>query len=153
MNAGAGFCISRRNLRNSQTAASTNSRVRSRSGRPKGKRFHRRDEEGTTSVAQRGDIGLGEVIELQHLGILGDIPWGNYFCHLYETRQDLVDFLIPYVKLRENNEFGLGAVSDPFGEEETKNTRNFDLSYRRSFPKTAAMGMRLVGLYGSLGCL
>lgn len=29
---------------------------------------------------------------------VGDLPWGTHFCHFFETRQDLLDILIPYFK-------------------------------------------------------
>jgi hypothetical protein len=61
--------------------------------------------------------------ELRKTGIsvLGDMPWGTHFCHFYETKEDLLDILIPYFKAGlENNEFCLWVVSDPLGEEEAR---------------------------------
>jgi PAS domain S-box-containing protein len=29
---------------------------------------------------------------------VGDVPWGSHFCYFYETRQDLLDTLVPYVQ-------------------------------------------------------
>jgi len=54
--------------------------------------------------------------ELRESGIdiLGKIPWGSHFCNFYETKQDLLDTLIPYFKAGlENNEFCLWVVSMP----------------------------------------
>jgi PAS domain S-box-containing protein len=62
--------------------------------------------------------------ELRETGIsvVGDIPWGTHFCHFYETKEDLLDILIPYFKTGlENNEFCMWVVSDPLGEEEARN--------------------------------
>jgi len=62
--------------------------------------------------------------ELRKTGIsvVGDIPWGTHFCHFYETKEDLLDILIPYFKTGlENNESCVWVVSDPLGEEEAKN--------------------------------
>lgn len=53
--------------------------------------------------------------------ILGAIPWGTHLCHLYETKQDLLDIILPYFAagLR-NNEFCLWITSDPVGNEEAE---------------------------------
>ncbi|HMG73207.1 MAG TPA: PAS domain S-box protein [Pyrinomonadaceae bacterium] len=54
-------------------------------------------------------------IELRKTGIsvVGDAPWGTHFCHFYETKQDLLDTVIPYFKAGlENKEFCLWVISD-----------------------------------------
>ncbi len=46
------------------------------------------------------------------------MPWGTHFCHFYETKEDLLDILVPYFKTGlENNEFCLWVVCDPVDEE------------------------------------
>ena len=53
--------------------------------------------------------------ELRKTGIsvVGDAPWGTHFCHFYETKQDLLDTLVPYFKAGlESREFCLWVVSD-----------------------------------------
>ncbi|HLR04528.1 MAG TPA: MEDS domain-containing protein, partial [Pyrinomonadaceae bacterium] len=53
--------------------------------------------------------------ELRKTGIsvVGDIPWGAHFCYFYETKQDLLDILIPYFKTGlENEEFCLWVISN-----------------------------------------
>jgi PAS domain S-box-containing protein len=53
--------------------------------------------------------------ELRKTGIsvVGDMPWGTHFCHFYETKQDLLDTLVPYFRAGlENNEFCVWVVSD-----------------------------------------
>jgi PAS domain S-box-containing protein len=63
--------------------------------------------------------------ELRKAGIdfLGQVPWGTHFCQFYETKQDLLDILIPYFKAGlEGNEFCLWLVSEPLTEEEARNT-------------------------------
>ena len=30
--------------------------------------------------------------------VIGDVPWGTHFCQFYETKQDLLDVLVPYFK-------------------------------------------------------
>jgi len=55
------------------------------------------------------------------IGVVGDVPWGTHLCHFYDTKEDLVDILIPYFKAGlENNEFCMWVVSDPLGEEEAR---------------------------------
>ena len=70
--------------------------------------------------------------ELRKTGIsvVGDVPWGTHFCHFYETKEDLLDILIPYFKTGlENNEFCVWVVSDPLGEEQARN------AFRRAVPE------------------
>ena len=53
--------------------------------------------------------------ELRKTGIsvVGDLPWGTHFCHFYETKQDLLDTLVPYFKAGlESKEFCLWVVSN-----------------------------------------
>src|SRR5947209_1280399 len=47
------------------------------------------------------------------IGVVGDMPWGTHFCYFYETKQDLLDILIPYFKAGlENDEFCLWVISN-----------------------------------------
>ena len=53
--------------------------------------------------------------ELRKTGIsvVGDMPWGTHFCHFYETKQDLLDTLVPYFKTGlESKEFCVWVVSN-----------------------------------------
>jgi PAS domain S-box-containing protein len=53
--------------------------------------------------------------ELRNTGIsvLGDVPWGTHFCYFYETKQDLLDILVPYFKAGlEGKEFCLWIISN-----------------------------------------
>jgi PAS domain S-box-containing protein len=46
------------------------------------------------------------------IDIIGDIPWGAHFCQFYQTKEDLMDILIPYFKVGlENNEFCVWIIS------------------------------------------
>jgi PAS domain S-box-containing protein len=54
--------------------------------------------------------------ELRHSGIdvIGSVPWGTHFCQFYQTKQDLIDILVPYFKAGlENNEFCMWITSEP----------------------------------------
>jgi PAS domain S-box-containing protein len=53
--------------------------------------------------------------------IIGNVPWGTHFCQFYQTKQDLIDILVPYFKTGlENNEFCMWITSEPLQVEEAK---------------------------------
>src|SRR5258708_4913581 len=54
--------------------------------------------------------------QLRSTGIdeLGDRPWGTHFCLFYESKEDLLDLLIPYLKAGlAANEYCLYVASEP----------------------------------------
>jgi hypothetical protein len=54
--------------------------------------------------------------ELRDSGIdvIGSVPWGTHFCQFYQTKQDLIDTLVPYFKAGlENNEFCMWVTAEP----------------------------------------
>ena len=56
---------------------------------------------------------------LRTVGIAGieSAPWGTHFCHFYQTKEGLIDLLVPYFKAGlENNEFCLWVLSDSLDE-------------------------------------
>src|SRR4029077_15337285 len=56
------------------------------------------------------------------IGVVGDVPWGSHFFMFYETKEDLLDTLVPYFKAGlESDEFCLWAVSEPLTVEEARN--------------------------------
>ena len=58
---------------------------------------------------------------LRNTGIepVGEMPWGTHFCHFYETRDDLLETLLPFFKAGlEANEFCAWVVSEPLTEQE-----------------------------------
>jgi C4-dicarboxylate-specific signal transduction histidine kinase len=58
---------------------------------------------------------------LRNSGIepVGEMPWGTHFCHFYETRDDLLETLLPFFKAGlEAGEFCAWVVSEPLTEEE-----------------------------------
>ncbi len=58
--------------------------------------------------------------ELRHSGIdiLGELPWGSHFCNFFESKEDLLQILVPYFKAGlTNNEFCLWITSDPVSVE------------------------------------
>jgi PAS domain S-box-containing protein len=60
---------------------------------------------------------------LRNSGIntIGDVPWGTHFCQFYQTKEDLMDIFVPYLKAGlENNEFCMWITSRPSEVEEAK---------------------------------
>lgn len=70
--------------------------------------------------------------------MVGDIPWGSHFCQFYQTKQDLLDVLIPYFRAGlENNEFCVWVTSDFFTTVEAMHAMNQGVS---GFPDYLAKG-------------
>ena len=60
--------------------------------------------------------GQGSRTELRYSGIevIGELPWGSHFCNFFESKEDLLQILVPYFKTGLiNNEFCLWITSDP----------------------------------------
>jgi PAS domain S-box-containing protein len=55
------------------------------------------------------------------IDIIGDVPWGMHLCQFYQTKEDLIDILVPYFKAGlENNEFCMWVTSDPLTVDDAK---------------------------------
>ena len=55
------------------------------------------------------------------VNVLGDMPWGSHVCIFYESKDDLLDTVVPYFKTGlESNEFCLWAPSEPLTLEEAR---------------------------------
>jgi signal transduction histidine kinase len=53
------------------------------------------------------------------IDVIGDVPWSTHFCQFYQTKQDLLDILVPYFKAGlENNEFCMWVTAEPLAERE-----------------------------------
>jgi PAS domain S-box-containing protein len=63
---------------------------------------------------------------------VGNVPWGTHFCQFYQTKEDLIDILVPYFKAGlQNNEFCMWITSDLLNVEDThkalkKKVRNLE---------------------------
>jgi C4-dicarboxylate-specific signal transduction histidine kinase len=69
-------------------------------------------------ATQPGDTQLRKT----GIGAVGDVPWGAHFFMFYETKEDLLDTLVPYFKAGlETGELCLWVVSEPLTEEEARN--------------------------------
>jgi len=64
--------------------------------------------------------------------VVGNVPWGTHFCQFYQTKEDLIDTLVPYFKAGlEDNEFCMWITSKPLNAAEArkalqKKVRNLD---------------------------
>jgi len=87
-----------------------------------------------TAASQRLRIDAsGKAIEsdVRRTGIrvVGDVPWGTHFFLFYETKEDLLDALVPYFKVGlESGEFCVWGAYKPLTAEEVKH------AMRRSVP-------------------
>lgn len=55
------------------------------------------------------------------VNVLGEMPWGSHVCMFYESKDDLLDTVIPFFKAGlESNEFCLWASSEPLKFEEAR---------------------------------
>jgi PAS domain S-box-containing protein len=62
-----------------------------------------------------------EALRKSGLDFIGDVPWGTHLCQFYETKEDLVDILLPYFRAGlENNEFCMWITSPPLDVKEAK---------------------------------
>jgi|GEM_PF-1689321 PAS domain S-box-containing protein len=72
------------------------------------------------------------------ISLIGDLPWGSHFCQLYQTKNDLLDILVPYFKAGlENNELCIWTCSAPLDENEAKTALKKAVPH---FKKYAASG-------------
>ena len=64
---------------------------------------------------------MRENLRRSGISTIGDVPWGTHFCQFNQTKEDLVDILVPYFKVGlENNEFCLWVTSQPLEVEDAK---------------------------------
>jgi signal transduction histidine kinase len=64
---------------------------------------------------------MSETIRDTGIEPLGGMPWGAHMCLFYETKQDGLDTVVPYLKAGlENRERCVWVVSDPLAEDDAK---------------------------------
>jgi hypothetical protein len=74
------------------------------------------------------------------IGPVGYRPWGTHFCNFYESKIDLVEMLVPYLKAGlENRGFCVWTLSEPVTEPEAWNALSFD-----TFFSTKPHGMSMI---------
>ncbi len=71
------------------------------------------------------------------IDIIGKTSWGTHFCLFYQTKEDLIDILVPYFKAGlENNEYCMWVTSEPLNEKEAERAirgamPNFDEYFKK----------------------
>ncbi len=62
---------------------------------------------------------MKEKLRKTSIDIVGDVPWGTHFCQFYQTKQDLIEILVPYFKMGlESNELCVWITSEPLSRKE-----------------------------------
>ncbi|MEW5803653.1 MAG: MEDS domain-containing protein [bacterium] len=57
------------------------------------------------------------------IDIIQEAPWGTHLCQFYQTKEDLIDILVPYFKTGlEANEFCMWITSEPLKREDARNS-------------------------------
>jgi hypothetical protein len=57
------------------------------------------------------------------IDIIGNVPCGTHFCQFYQTKADLMDISIPFLKTGlENNELCLWLIAEPLDLQEAEDT-------------------------------
>lgn len=55
------------------------------------------------------------------IDLIGNVSWGTHFCQFYQTKEDLIDILVPYFKAGlENGEYCMWITSDLLSDQEAK---------------------------------
>lgn len=55
------------------------------------------------------------------INVIGPVPWGTHFCEFYQTRDDLLDTVVPYFAAGlERNEFCMWIASEPLTAAEAR---------------------------------
>ena len=64
---------------------------------------------------------MSKTLRSTGVNVLGDIPWGSHVCVFYESGDDLLATVIPFIKTGlENNEFCIWALSDSLSTEDAR---------------------------------
>jgi hypothetical protein len=86
-------------------------------------KLHTREITGLSPYTSSGrrKFGMKESLRKSGIDVIGDVPWGTHFCQFYQTKEDLMDILVPYFKSGlENNELCLWVISQPLEVGEAK---------------------------------
>jgi hypothetical protein len=66
------------------------------------------------------------------IDVIGAVAWGTHFCQFYQTKEDLLDTLVPYFKAGlENNEFCMWITAEPLSAQQASR------AMRRAMPDFA----------------
>ena len=68
------------------------------------------------------------------IDLIGDVPWGTHFCQFYQTKENLIDILVPYFKSGlENNEFCMWVTSQPLTVKEAEDALKNAVPYADTY--------------------
>jgi len=71
------------------------------------------------------------------IDLIGDIPGSTHFCQFYQTKENLIDILVPYFKAGlENNEFCMWVTSQPLTVEDAEEALKHAVPYADTYLKT-----------------
>jgi hypothetical protein len=77
---------------------------------------------------------MNEELRKSGIDVIGDVPWGTHICQFYESKEDLVDILVPYFKVGlENNEYCLWVTSQTLKIEDSKKALRKAVPYLDSY--------------------
>ena len=66
-------------------------------------------------------VGIKQARRKTGIDIIGEVAWGGHFCVFYQSKQDLIDILVPYFKAGlENNEFCMWITSEPLSAKDAE---------------------------------
>ncbi len=69
---------------------------------------------GLECFAYRKSSPMTKTLRNTGVNILGDMPWGSHVCVFYQSSDDLLDTVIPFLKTGlESNEYCMWALSEP----------------------------------------
>ena len=72
-------------------------------------------------ILKRFGVGIEQARRKTGIDIIGEIAWGGHFCVFYQSKQDLIDILVPYFKAGlENNEFCMWITSKPLSAKDAE---------------------------------
>ena len=80
---------------------------------------------------------MKEQLRKSGIDLIGDVPWGTHFCQFYQTKENLIDILVPYFKAGlENNEFCMWVTSQPLTVKEAEESLKNAVPYADTYLKT-----------------
>ena len=84
------------------------------------------------------------------IGVMGDLPWGTHFCNFYETKEDLLETLVPFFKAGlENNEFCLWVIAAPITNAETTRLLQQAISDLEQHLAKRSMEIQVIGTHAA----
>jgi PAS domain S-box-containing protein len=64
---------------------------------------------------------MRERVRKTGIDIIGNVPWGTHFCQFYESKEDLIDILVPYFMAGlKNNEFCMWITAESLHVDDAK---------------------------------